>query len=93
MAVRSGLADDWDEIDEAVSMVQSAVPLSRHDADELLPELRKLHAAGIPREALSIVHSGSKTAIVIQLRLSTVLEQVRALHLPHVLADGATPLQ
>jgi hypothetical protein len=87
MAVRSGEIDKYDDIDEAFGLVQNSVPLSLHDAAELLPELRKLHEAGIPREALSIVQSGNKTAIVIQLRLSTVLEQVRELRLPHVLAE------
>lgn len=46
MAVRSGLADDWDEIDEAVSMVQSAVPLPFEGAAGRLPSGASCPAPG-----------------------------------------------
>lgn len=54
MAVRSGLIDSWDSIDELQVLVGKCEPVSRFEADELVPKVRKLLAIGIERSALSI---------------------------------------
>jgi hypothetical protein len=54
MAVRSGLIDPFDSVDELQSLVGKCEPVSRFEADDLVPKVQKLLSIGIDRNALSI---------------------------------------
>ncbi|HRH93572.1 MAG TPA: hypothetical protein PKV72_03490 [Candidatus Peribacteria bacterium] len=55
MAVRSGLVEDWDEIDELQMLVARCEPMTKAEAGELIPKVRRLLQAGLQRGDLSIV--------------------------------------